>query len=71
LARTNYSFGKRQRELAKKQKREEKLQRRKERKLAGGLAAQETGDGSGAPEAGAEPELAPDPAPADEPPATD
>lgn len=33
MARTNHQFGKRQRELAKKQKREEKLQRRAERKL--------------------------------------
>jgi len=32
MARTNYSFNKRQRELAKKQKREEKKQRRLERK---------------------------------------
>lgn len=40
MARTNYSYGKRLRELAKKQKREEKLQRRKERKEA--IAAGET-----------------------------
>jgi hypothetical protein len=35
LARTNYSYGKRLRELAKKQKREEKMQKRLERKNAG------------------------------------
>ncbi len=36
MARQNYSYGKRQRELAKKQKREEKMARKKERKVGGG-----------------------------------
>jgi hypothetical protein len=35
LARTNYSYGKRLRELAKKQKREAKMQKRLERKQGG------------------------------------
>ena len=38
MARTNYQHGKRLRELAKKQKREEKAARRKERKESGAPA---------------------------------
>jgi hypothetical protein len=51
--RQNYSYSKRQRELAKKQKGEEKLRRRLERKLA----AQQGADGT-PPEPGAEPATA-------------
>ena len=36
MARSQFSYQKRQKELAKKKKREEKLARRQERKLAGG-----------------------------------
>lgn len=52
MARPNYSHGKRQRELAKKQKREDKMQRRLERKNTPlGAPVEET-----APVEGSEPE---------------
>ncbi|HNU82973.1 MAG: hypothetical protein GX178_06735 [Acidobacteria bacterium] len=60
MARSNYQYSKRQRELAKKQKREEKLQRKLERKQGGGGTVDETPESeqlevSGEPEAAAEP----------------
>jgi len=41
MAKPNYSFEKRQRELAKKKKKEEKLAEKNARKAAGGLQADE------------------------------
>lgn len=46
MAKPNYQYEKRARELAKKQKKEEKLKRRQEN------AAQNKGDGSGEPSTG-------------------
>jgi hypothetical protein len=58
LARPNYSHSKRQRELVKKQKREEKLARKLEKKNSG---PEVEGDGTAEPVDGAEPTDTPAP----------
>ena len=55
MAKPNYSFEKRQRELAKKKKKEEKLKEKAERKAGTGQPAEDGTDESDAPE-GASPD---------------
>jgi hypothetical protein len=54
LATPNYGYEKRQKELAKKKKKEDKLKEKQERKAHGGLGAAEPSD-----EASAEPDVDP------------
>jgi hypothetical protein len=63
MARTNYSFEKRQRELAKKKKQEEKRQRKSAHKSEGGTDGQGSepaGDADGADTLNATPPAEPD-----------
>jgi len=64
LAKPNYAFAKRQRDLAKKQKKEEKIQERKLRKTVGpgeeADAGEESADGSAPVEGGADPGIRPE-----------